>query len=188
MKYITKFILFVGVFCLNANAVNPTVKSLFEHHYYKKYEARYCGKNTMGFLQSLYRVWGNKIGGFSVVSVTNKGGSVFGMVNVEKARETRNDRPVEVEMNWHYHAFVMDTTGLVYDFDFASRPRIVSLKTYLEEMFLNEPECDQPRRSGRFCVGRTTKLSDYEFVIVNALAALRKDESQKRTLRMKDLR
>ena len=143
---------------------------LFEEHYFKQYVSGQCGKNVLNFVKAVKRTQGD-VDFLRVVTVENKGFSVFGMVNAEKARGQRFNRPAEEEANWYHHVIALDSSGMVYDFDFGTTPRIVSMEEYLEEMFLDETECEKPA-AGEFCAGRGTKLNDYKFSSVTASEAL----------------
>jgi hypothetical protein len=131
-------------------------KSTFETHY----EARQCGKNIQEFLKRAKMI-GFDMQHISVVTIKNKGYSVFGMVNAEWARISAFDRPVAGEANWYHHVVAVDDRSFVYDFDFDIKPTILPLRQYVEKMFLIEEECETPR-SGEFCAGAETKNKDYK--------------------------
>ena len=148
---------------------------LFEKHFREQYEPRYCGKNALRFVEGL-KAAGEDLQRFHIVTIENKGFSVFGMLNAERARGTRFNRPAEEERNWYHHVFVLDDQGLVYDFDFTIEPRIAPIAEYLEEMFLKEGDEGQT-----FKVGRKTKLADYALTAVPALAAVDKSAVPKKS-------
>lgn len=96
----------------------------------------------------------------------NAGVSWFGLVNAEYARGRAFGQDRAVEQNWHYHAFVIDRLGMVYDFDFGIRPQVLSITGYIEKMWLDEIECDgRPLNSAHPCIGRQRKLRDYKISV-----------------------
>lgn len=153
-----------------ANALFP----LFEKHFHEKYEPRYCGKNAQRFIEALQSA-GEDLTRFYLVMIENKGGSVFGMLNAERARGWRFDKPAEEEVNWYHHVFVLDDRGMVYDFDFTVTPQILPIGDYLEAMFLKE---NNPQR---FKVGRQKKLEHYELASVAASEIVNQDVPQLKT-------
>ena len=162
------------------------VAELFEEHFHTKYIPGRCGINALNFIKSAEENFGaaNEL---TIVSMKNTGLSVFGMINAEKTRGLRYQKPAVVEANWYHHAFVVDNNGMVYDFDFGIEPRITHINEYLEEMFLNEPECENKGWSGRFCAGRKYKLSDYEMIAISGADSLKKDEGGMKKMYMKDV-
>lgn len=166
-----QFFTFLLVATFSAQSLAGNFKDLYEEHYFNHYVPRQCGKNVLNFVKAVKQLQGD-VGRLYVVTIVNTGFSVFGMVNAEKARGERFRSPADVEANWYYHAFVLDDSGFVYDFDFGTIPRVISMEEYLEDMFLDEPECKKPT-SGGFCAGRATKLKDYEFSSISATQAIK---------------
>ncbi len=140
-------------------ADEQVLQPLFEKHFHKQYVSGRCGDNIRRFVKAVEREFASA-SDLAVVSLNNQGYSVFGMINVEKARGQRFNKPWEGEANWYHHVFAIDRNGNVYDFDFEKEPRIVPFHEYIDEMFLIEPECEKPTY-GEFCAGRDNKLKDY---------------------------
>jgi len=160
-------VLALGFLSLPAHA--GVIEDLFTDHYHRKYEPRFCGRNALNFVKAIAAERGSAEG-FYIVTIENKGFSVFGLVNAEKARGFRFGKPFNEERNWYHHAFVLDAQGNVYDFDFTTEPRIVPIAQYLEEMFLDEG--DGKGGAGTFLVGRETKSNDYVLTATTAQAML----------------
>ncbi|MSP19682.1 MAG: hypothetical protein EXR74_08940 [Bdellovibrionales bacterium] len=117
----------------------------------------------MNFFKQLESL-GEGVKGLNLVSLENKGFTVFGMVNAEKARAQLHGKSTTQEKNWYHHKFAIDNKGMVYDFDYSNSPRPTPFNKYVEDMYLNEDECLTPR-GGEFCAGRKNKLIDYELKI-----------------------
>ncbi len=162
--------IFLLLAIVSTHSVAGNFDNIFEEHYFNHYEPRQCGKNVLNFVKAVKQSQGD-VGLLHVVTIANKGLSVFGMVNAEKARGERFRRPADVEANWYHHVIVLDDSGFVYDFDFGTIPRVIPMEDYLEDMFLNEPECEK-LTSGEFCAGRARKLKDYEFSSISAIEAI----------------
>jgi hypothetical protein len=159
---------------------------LFETHFHEHYEPRHCGRNITRFLKAALKQ-DRHVDDLNVVTIENKGFSMFGLVNAEKARGWRFSVSSSVEKNWYHHVIALDDSGYVYDFDYTTSPTPIHIEEYLESMFLDEPECQRPY-SGHFCIGRDTKLSDYEFTIMRALDFIqRKNNVVKQSVRMEKI-
>lgn len=154
------------------------LKPLFAEHFRDHYAAGRCGTNVLAFLSDIAKNRGS-VDGLYLVMFENNGFSGFGMVNVEAARDYIRDRWVETEKNWYHHVVAMDKSGLIYDFDFTVKPRIVKGSDYIESMFLNETECTGQRSSGEFCIGRDTKLNEYSVKVLKASEALAGGDASK---------
>ena len=144
------------------------LRTLFSDHFYSGYTEGRCGENILQFLE-LSRRNRLDLSQAQVLVIENKGYSVFGMVNVEKAREagsairpTPSRAPLrEVgERNWYHHV-VLVYDGHVFDFDFTNEPTVTTVSTYFESMFLDEDQ--KPGRG--FYVGRDEKMKDYQLEI-----------------------
>jgi hypothetical protein len=162
-------------------ASNQKLETLFSTHFYRHYESGQCGKNIIKFIKAADAA-GIDVSTMNVLFIENKGGSVFGMVNAEKATRSYHDG----EANWYHHVVAVDDAGLVYDFDFTSTPRIIPIQDYIEEMFLDEIECsgDPADYFGQPCVGRDTKLKDYEISVTPANQLLGGNETPTKKMRM----
>jgi len=150
-------ILFTFVLCtVGFAAPADEARELFQKHYYEHYEERRCGQNVLSLAKALPAA-----SGFYVVTIENKGFSVFGMVNAEAARGQSFRKPANVEANWYHHVILVDDRGFVYDMDYTIEPSVVSMEEYLEKMFLDEPECEKSG-TGEFCGGRENKMKEYQ--------------------------
>lgn len=144
--------------------------SLFEKLYLDSYIPGKCGINILTFFKRLESE-GLEIQGLSLVYLENKGFSVFGMVNAEKARAQINGTLKSEEKNWYHHIFAIDRNGMVYDFDYTESPKPTPFRKYIEDMYLNENECLNPK-AAEFCAGRKDKLADYQLKLFDAKDAL----------------
>ena len=143
-----------------------SVPQVFGKSYYDSYREGKCGLNVLNFFERLESE-GEDIAGLSLVYLENKGPSVFGMVNAEKARSQVNEKLFTEEKNWYQHQFAIDKNGMVYDFDYSNSPSPKPFKDYVEDMFLNENECTNPKPA-EFCAGRKEKLNDYHLNLIEA--------------------
>jgi hypothetical protein len=120
----------------------------------------------------------------NIVEITNAGFSVFGMVNVEQARESgrRNPDPTSLwrnlpgERNWYHHV-VLEMDGFIFDYDFTNSPTVLSKKQYFDSMFFNELRSNQ---GGDFYVGREEKMKDYRIEFYDAIDGLNSFENRTR--------
>jgi len=133
-------------------------KSTFSTHYV---EGR-CGDNILGLL-SRAESKGIKIENARILEITNKGFSLFGLINAEFVRQS-NRAPSE--NNWYHHV-VLEQDGYIFDFDFGNAPTISTVKEYFEKMFLN----DIKQKYGHY-VGREEKLKTYEILERPALETI----------------
>lgn len=156
MKY--PFLVFYGFLLVSAGSW-ASIPEVFRKSFYDSYRVGQCGLNVLNFFERLDNE-GEDISGLSMVYVENKGSSVFGMINAERARARVNGQWGTDEKNWYHHQFAMDKNGMVYDFDYSSAPKLTPFKNYVEDMFLNEDECLNPKPA-EFCGGRKEKLNDY---------------------------
>lgn len=140
--------------------------TVFSKAYNSQYSEGQCGQNIKRLLALWYKSK-RSLTGVSVVVIENRGGSVFGMVNAERARSYRFDKPVVDEKNWYHHVIAVDEKGFVYDYDFMTKPYVMKFKSYLYYMFLDEPEC-KTKKSGEFCGGAKNKMQGYRFTWISA--------------------
>ncbi len=149
------------------------VKTLFQRHFHENYRRDECFENSVAFLEKVQSLSSRS---FYLVSIENRGASTLGMVSAKKARgiefEKENGEweevPASVETKWGHHVFVMDDAFMIYDFDYTHQPKVVSLKTYLKTMYLDEP-ADL----------RQKKLEDYQVVLTQASYAIKKQTDPK---------
>jgi len=167
-----------------------SIRLLFNDHYKNRYVRGRCGKNIMEFVKAL-KENGADLSSFRVVMITNKGGSLFGMIKAEAARSVRWGKPYVWDNNWEHHVILWDQKeNAIYDFDYQIEPTKEKLDTYIENMFLREPAClpnNDPYYASHGCIGRDVKLNDYMWETVPALDALAKKDQNKKKFRMKDL-
>jgi hypothetical protein len=155
MKKSFLFCLFTGIFSLNTFA-NPDyyLEKEFKSIFSAQYTEGRCGDNILGLL-SRAETKGIKIESARILEITNKGFSLFGLINAEFARQS-NRAPSE--KNWYHHV-VLEQDGYIFDFDFGNMPTIGTVKEYFEKMFLN----DVKKEHGHY-VGREEKLKTYEIL------------------------
>lgn len=167
----------------------PDLTSLFNDHYHNHYEERRCGDNALGFIEDANRKTG-AAKDLYLVMIEDKGFSNFGLVQAEMARWPARPGRTQ-DMNWGFHAIVMDRSGNVYDFDYGSKPTITGIRNYLENMFLNDNECllPPPRRAsaGETCVPRETRLRDYQVTVVPGDQVIVRDESEKKSFKLAEV-
>jgi hypothetical protein len=149
---------------------------LFQSQFDIGYEEGRCGDNILG-LARMARNQGLAVDEARILVIVNKGYSVFGMVNVEYARqsgrmlpESSREKPQYEpgERNWYHHV-VMVYDGHVFDFDYGNTPRVEPAAAYFERMFLNEVK--NPGYGGHYA-GREEKLKTYEVESSSAREAL----------------
>jgi hypothetical protein len=170
-------------------SASAVVKEIFERHYVEEYRPRFCGINVQEFIRDLDNN-GVDLSSFQVVYIENKGGSEFGMVKAESARTVRWNKPAAWVTNWEHHVIAIDSkTKIVYDFDYMVSPTLVKLDRYIESMFLDESACDKGPNADSYhaCVGRDTKLDDYQWELIPAEDSLSKVEKNKKTVFMRDV-
>jgi hypothetical protein len=138
------------------------VESIFSERFFNNYQDRACGKNILGFAEAL-QAEGVNTEDYRIVKITNQGSGSLGMVNAQSARTILFNRPAAGELNWYHHVVLMhEPTGTIYDFDYQASPTPVAVKSYIQSMFLDEPECARPIRDlSTFCVGVNQKLDSY---------------------------
>jgi len=165
----------IAVFFLVMTSLShASTAEIFRKSYYDSYREGQCGLNVLNFFERL-ETEGEDISGLSMVYVENKGTSVFGMVNAEKARTKLNGQLATEEKNWYHHQFAIDNKGIVYDFDYSNNPTPTPFKEYIESMFLNENECSNPKPA-EFCGGRKEKLNDYQLKFFDAAGVMQGNE------------
>jgi hypothetical protein len=123
------------------------------------YEERFCGPNIER-LVGRFKDAGLSLDSAEVLEIENAGGSMFGMVNAERARTGNSRRPTD-EKNWYHHVILV-YEGHVFDFDFMSEPTVLPKAEYFEQMFLDE---NAPPEFPFYRIGRDTKLDGYKFKV-----------------------
>lgn len=136
-------------------AFQPEIAILFETFYRHSYVANRCGENIENFLWSLEER-GLLTRDAKLIRIKNLGGSLFGLVNAEFAREATRLGPGET--NWGFHV-AAEIEGLIYDFDFGNRPEIVSIANWIDRQWLIENPQPDP---GYYRVGREQKANAYQ--------------------------
>jgi hypothetical protein len=144
---------------------NETLEAIFADRYFSAYEEDRCGKNSMELIRTAAEA-GVDPQSLFLIHIRHRGQTEWDRVNAERARTIRFGRIEFGETNWGFHVVVMDSNGTVYDASFENAPRPLHMDDYLEEMFLIEDECDNPRPYVEKCVGREKKLKDYLIISV----------------------
>jgi len=139
---------------------------LFQSQFDIGYEEGRCGDNILGLAHKA-REQALSIDDARVLVIVNKGFSVFGMVNVEYARQAGRMLPGSTrenpqydpgERNWYHHVVLL-YDGQIFDFDYGNSPRVEPAAAYFERMFLNDIK--NPGYGGHYA-GRDEKLKHYE--------------------------
>jgi hypothetical protein len=147
------------------------LSELFKERFKQHYAAGRCGDNIFRFIaaaRDLGESLAEVLGEANVIVIRNAGGSVFGLVNVELARDEeifKGQQRKPSERNWYHHV-VLVHGGKVYDFDYTNEPRVETIAEYCERMFLDEKAI--PTDSYGFYVGRDRKLADYTIESISA--------------------
>ena len=145
-------------------AADPArLTELFRDGFVSMYAPGGCGNNILRLIQKAEEAR-IPLKDAQVIVLENEGGSVFGMLNVESARDERWPG----EKNWYFHVILVHG-GLVYDFDYTNDPVVDTVESYLERMFLHE----ERRPPDGFLVGREHKLNEYSVRSVSARDYLR---------------
>jgi len=156
---------------------NPALFNQFKKDFSKNYVENQCGSNILGFLGRAEKS-GQKIYNAHILEISNKGFSLFGLINAEFARESGRLNPNSAsdgmrnlpgETNWYHHV-VLELDGEIYDFDFGNQPKVVSVKDYFEKMFLDDKK---PSEGGDRYIGREEKLKTYEILVRPGLETIR---------------
>jgi hypothetical protein len=174
---------------------NPELLRRFKSDFTKHYVENQCGANILGFLGRADEK-GQKISNAHILEISNKGFSLFGLINAEFARDSgrlnpnsANDgiRNLPGETNWYHHV-VLEMDGEIYDFDFGNSPVVLPVKAYFEKMFLDDKKVSE---GGERYIGRDEKLKTYEILVRPGLETLRarsenRQSPVKETLRLQD--
>lgn len=142
---------------------SKVISKVFESTYSTGYEQNNCGKNILRLTQAVSRQMQTN-NDLRMVQVENKGIGIFGMVNAEAARSQIRGKPAVEEKNWYFHVFAIDSSDFIYDYDYMTTPTIENTEVYIEKMFLDEEECENPNLPW-FCGGRDRKLNDYVITV-----------------------
>jgi hypothetical protein len=162
------------------------LSALFNRTFTTNYVSGRCGENILRLVTDADRA-GINFYNAKIIQLENKGFSVFGMLNVEMARESGRLNPaypasstfrnLPGERNWYHHV-VLEMDGLIFDYDFGNAPKIIPVADYFEQMFLKEKT---KAEGGEFYVGREEKLKTYKINIIDAQATLRAREQRQRS-------
>lgn len=131
------------------------IGKIFKETWTSGYTRSECFKNIVALLKRSHAANAN-IYNANLIHITNKGTTVFGMVNAEHARGNFSAQ----ESNWYFHA-ILENNGMIYDFDFGQAPVITTKKQYFEKMFFSDI-----KGKGKFYVAPETKMNDYEVTIL----------------------
>lgn len=173
MKF-TKLSLLVALVMSSASQAHAVssgaLKPIFEDRFRTAYAPGRCADNILRLLVAA-RAAKIPLEQSRVLFIENLGGTLFGYLNVELARDEIDPR----ERQWSYHV-VLEHGGMIFDFDYTNQPRVDTIATYFERMFLDE----DPKPLNGFYVGRKWKLKEYGIQIHPALNYLKvKEEFQK---------
>lgn len=193
-----KILLFIIFFIFSLNVFagrNPELEKLFKNDFRKHYVQNQCGSNILEFLRRA-ETKGLNLYNANILEITNKGFSLFGLINAEYAREAGRLNPnssqdgmrqLPGENNWYHHV-VLELDGEIYDFDFGNLPSVLTKELYFEKMFLNDKKKSE---GGDHYIGREEKLKTYEILVRPGLDTLRAREERRsspvsKTLRLKE--
>jgi hypothetical protein len=155
----------------------PFLLGHFKADYKKHYVENQCGSNILGFLGRAESK-GKKVYNANILEISNKGYSLFGLINVEFAREKGRLNPnssldgirnLPGETNWYHHV-VLELDGYIYDFDFDNYPVVLPVRDYFEKMFLNDKKISE---GGDRYIGRDEKLTTYEIIVRPGIETVR---------------
>lgn len=163
---------------------NDAVVRAFEASFLRGYQANYCRQNIENFVRRANEA-GLDLSRANIIELTNKGGSVFGMLNAEHARNQGRLLPKPIdgmrlgpgETNWDYHV-ILELDGKIYDFDYGNTPQVVGVRSYIKKMFLDELPAEQ---GGRFFSAPAAKLDGYELKFTRVVDFLRRTPQPNRT-------
>ena len=161
MKYL------IILFSFSFSIAHASFDSEFVDSFESGYKPSKCGPNITNFIKRLKGADEN-VSNSKVLTISNKGFSLFLLINAEYGRRTVLNANGELQepgqQNWYHHV-ILENEGMIYDFDFGNTPEILSVKDYFEKMFLNESENNtHPAHK----VGREIKLKDYEIKVFSA--------------------
>jgi hypothetical protein len=109
----------------------PGLRSLFEASFRSSYEVRHCGRNIDRFLRSA-QAQGLNLQGAHYVKLT---GSGFFELPPLQRRGSSAPGVFMADGLWYFHVILV-ADGMVFDFDFTNRPRVLPVVDYLREMFV----------------------------------------------------
>lgn len=193
---LNKFVIFLFLISnVSFAQKNPELLRQFKTDFTKYYVENQCGSNILGFLGRA-ETKGININNAHILEISNKGFSLFGLINAEFARESGRLNPnsgidgirnLPGETNWYHHV-VLEMDGEIYDFDFGNSPVVLPVKAYFEKMFLDDKKASE---GGERYIGRDEKLKTYEILVRPGLETIQaRSENQKspvkETLRLQD--
>jgi hypothetical protein len=183
MKHICVLLILLSFPSISNAGIEPILYRQFKSEYQKYYVENQCGSNILGFLTRAESK-GLRVFNAHILEITNKGFSLFGLINVEYARGAGRMNPDQTskgmrnlpgENNWYHHV-VLELDGYIYDFDFGNSPMVLPVKAYFEKMFLNDLKESE---GGQHYVGRVEKLKTYEILVRPGLDTLRAREERR---------
>jgi hypothetical protein len=165
-----KTFILLFLLALNSYASLDDVKALFMETFDSGYESGKCGLNIMGLIRAADQK-GIDLSQVKLVQITNEGFSVFGMVNVEMAREGGRLNPARTqrlpgETNWYHHV-ILEVENYIFDFDFTNGPVVLTKQQYFDAMFFSEV-----KGKDNHYVGRENKMKDYKVSVTDAREVL----------------
>jgi len=112
------------------------IQPLFAERFYSAFEPRHCGRNVYGLIDESARASIDLLGA-EIWIFRNEGGSMFGYLNVERARGEGPRGLSAGDMNWEFHV-VLVAEGVVFDASFEMEPTPLPVRDYLKVMFLED--------------------------------------------------
>lgn len=148
---------------------SPAIKAEFTNSFYTSYSAGDCGQNIANLIIRL-RNQGVDLSRARVAIITNNG--YFFSVTHRRNAGPKLKTPIgniqsEAGIANFYHHIIFENDGEVYDYDFGNTPRVVSMKSYIKQMFWDEPAVTQYTGMERLSLRR-----DYRIAFVSALTYL----------------
>jgi hypothetical protein len=175
-----QFIFLIVLICcapLTFAQKNPELLKQFKSDFIQNYVENQCGANILGLLRRAESK-GINLHNSHILEISNKGFSLFGLINAEFARAAGRINPnvgvdgirnLPGENNWYHHV-VLEMDGEIYDFDFGNAPVVLPVKVYFEKMFLDDKKSSE---GGERYIGRDEKLKTYEILVRPGLETIR---------------
>lgn len=136
------------------------LRELFVKNFKSKYESRKSVQNIENLVRDAIEQ-GIDLMGAELVEIRNEARETYGLISVFQARElspSSGDRGMSpsysrTPLNWSFHHFLL-ADGMVFDFDFRNDPTILTIDSYINEMFIPKSRQDDP-------IYRKKKMADY---------------------------
>ncbi|MCT4642234.1 MAG: hypothetical protein N4A33_08035 [Bacteriovoracaceae bacterium] len=131
-----KTFILLSIICFNVFALTQKeINVIFEKYYYSnQISSRHCGKNTDLFLKTLFKKGLDKDIAINLYIESPLSSWGFGQLVATNARWGKKYDYV-THTNWYFHVVTL-IDNMIYDFSFNNTPRVIDLRTYLNEMFI----------------------------------------------------